>query len=55
MARRIRKQVPTMSADPRRTVRMTVNGEAVERTVSVRLLLTDYLRHELGLTGTHVG
>lgn len=34
---------------------MTVNGEQVEREVSVRLLLSDFLRHELRLTGTHVG
>ena len=43
------------SADPRRTVTLTVNGESVTRSVSVRLLLSDFLRHELGLTGTHVG
>jgi carbon-monoxide dehydrogenase small subunit len=34
---------------------LTVNGEAVSRTVPVRLNLVDFLRHELGLTGTHVG
>lgn len=34
---------------------VTVNGERVERTVEPRLLLSDFLRHELGLTGTHVG
>jgi carbon-monoxide dehydrogenase small subunit len=34
---------------------MTVNGEAVTRTVEPRLLLSDFIRHELGLTGTHVG
>lgn len=33
----------------------TVNGERVEREVEARLLLSDFLRHELGLTGTHVG
>ncbi len=36
-------------------VRVTVNGEAYERTVEPRLLLSDFLRHELELTGTHVG
>ena len=36
-------------------VRVTVNGIAYERTVEPRLLLSDFLRHELGLTGTHVG
>jgi carbon-monoxide dehydrogenase small subunit len=32
-----------------------VNGQAVRREVEPRLLLSDFLRHELGLTGTHVG
>jgi aerobic-type carbon monoxide dehydrogenase small subunit (CoxS/CutS family) len=36
-------------------VRFTVNGEAVERDVEPRLLLVDFLRHDLRLTGTHVG
>ncbi len=36
-------------------VTLTVNGETVEREVEPRLLLSDFLRHELGLTGTHVG
>jgi aerobic carbon-monoxide dehydrogenase small subunit len=36
-------------------VRVTVNGTVYERTVEPRLLLSDFLRHELGLTGTHVG
>ena len=37
------------------TVSVTVNGTHYERTVEPRLLLSDFLRHELGLTGTHVG
>jgi AhpD family alkylhydroperoxidase len=36
-------------------VRMAVNGQAVERVVEVRRLLSDFLREDLGLTGTHVG
>jgi aerobic-type carbon monoxide dehydrogenase small subunit (CoxS/CutS family) len=36
-------------------VRLTVNGRAVVETVEPRLLLSDFLRHRLGLTGTHVG
>jgi aerobic carbon-monoxide dehydrogenase small subunit len=39
----------------RRLVSVIVNGRSVERTVEPRLLLSDFLRHELGLTGTHVG
>jgi carbon-monoxide dehydrogenase small subunit len=37
------------------TVSVTVNGTQYKRTVEPRLLLSDFLRHELGLTGTHVG
>jgi carbon-monoxide dehydrogenase small subunit len=36
-------------------IRVTVNGVAVERAVEPRLLLSDFLRGELALTGTHVG
>jgi aerobic-type carbon monoxide dehydrogenase small subunit (CoxS/CutS family) len=36
-------------------VRLIVNGTVFERAVEPRLLLSDFLRHELGLTGTHVG
>ena len=36
-------------------VRVTVNGTVYERNVEPRLLLSDFLCHELGLTGTHVG
>ena len=39
----------------RTTLVCTVNGVRHERTVEPRLLLSDFLRHELGLTGTHVG
>ncbi|HLF24704.1 MAG TPA: (2Fe-2S)-binding protein [Anaerolineae bacterium] len=37
------------------TITLTVNGQSYERQVEPRLLLSDFLRHELGLTGTHVG
>lgn len=36
-------------------VSVTVNGQVYERQVESRLLLSDFLRHELGLLGTHVG
>ncbi len=39
----------------RRTVSVTVNGQKYEREVETRLTLADFLRHELMLTGTHVG
>ncbi len=37
------------------SVRVKVNGAVYERMVEPRLLLSDFIRHELGLTGTHVG
>jgi len=37
------------------TVYLSVNGKAYERTVEPRYLLADFLRHELHLTGTHIG
>ena len=36
-------------------VRLTVNGETVEREIEARRSLADLLRDDLGLTGTHVG
>src|SRR6266566_4304113 len=36
-------------------ISVTVNGTVHERSVEPRLLLSDFLRHELRLTGTHVG
>jgi len=36
-------------------VTTTVNGLRYTRQVEARLLLSDFIRHELGLTGTHVG
>jgi aerobic carbon-monoxide dehydrogenase small subunit len=36
-------------------VAISVNGVTYERTVESRLLLADFLRHTLGLTGTHIG
>jgi len=38
-----------------RSIRLTVNGVAYERTVEVRRTLADFVRHDLGLTGTHLG
>lgn len=37
------------------TITLTVNNQTYQRTVEPRLLLSDFLRHDLGLTGTHVG
>jgi carbon-monoxide dehydrogenase small subunit len=43
-----------MTAD-RHAVAFTLNGTPFERTVDGRLLLSDFLRHDLEHTGTHVG
>ena len=37
------------------TIDLTVNGRRYREAVEPRLLLSDFLRHTLGLTGTHVG
>lgn len=44
-----------MSTQKHLPVTLTVNGATHTRPVEPRLLLSDFLRHELGLTGTHVG
>lgn len=45
-----------MSENPQPVyVSVTVNGTLVRRSVSPRLSLADFLRDELGLTGTHLG
>ncbi len=38
-----------------REITLTVNGREYTRRAAPRLLLSDFLRHDLGLTGTHVG
>ena len=38
-----------------RTIVVKVNGKAYTREVETRLTLADFLRHELNVTGTHVG
>ena len=55
MKRAMKPAIPNRSDDALVEVSLTVNGEEVSRKVSVRMLLSDFLRHELGLTGTHVG
>ncbi len=39
----------------RKRLRVTINGQAYEHEVEPRLLLVDYLRDTVGLTGTHFG
>ncbi|HSU17260.1 (2Fe-2S)-binding protein [Longimicrobium sp.] len=40
---------------PSVSISVSVNGSGHQREVEPRLLLSDFIRHELGLTGTHVG
>jgi 2-furoyl-CoA dehydrogenase 2Fe-2S iron sulfur subunit len=47
--------MPRLSADRRHVVRFTLNGRDVEAEAEPRMLLSDFLRHSIGLTGTHVG
>jgi len=37
------------------SIAIDVNGKRYERSIDPRTLLSDFLRHDLGLTGTHVG
>jgi 2-furoyl-CoA dehydrogenase 2Fe-2S iron sulfur subunit len=44
-----------LSASQRHRVAFTLNGQPVEGEAEPRMLLTDFLRHQIGATGTHVG
>jgi 2-furoyl-CoA dehydrogenase 2Fe-2S iron sulfur subunit len=44
-----------MKQGERHRVRFILNGEPVEGFAEPRMLLTDFIRHEIGATGTHVG
>ena len=39
----------------KRKITLTVNGKRYDEEVEVRWMLADFLRHQLGLTGTHLG
>jgi 2-furoyl-CoA dehydrogenase 2Fe-2S iron sulfur subunit len=42
-------------ADQKHRVSFTLNGQIAEGSAEPRMLLVDFLRQEMGLTGTHVG
>ena len=44
-----------MSAEQRHQIRLVLNGNRVDRVCEPRMLLSDFIRHEIGATGTHVG
>lgn len=47
--------MPRMNAAQRHVVDFTLNGQKIRAEAENRMLLSDLLRHEVGLTGTHVG
>jgi 2-furoyl-CoA dehydrogenase 2Fe-2S iron sulfur subunit len=47
--------MPLFDRDARHRVRIVLNGRSVEGEARPNLLLSDFLRGELGATGTHVG
>jgi 2-furoyl-CoA dehydrogenase 2Fe-2S iron sulfur subunit len=44
-----------LQAGQRHSVRFSLNGKPCTGEAEPRLLLTDFLRHQIGATGTHVG
>jgi 2-furoyl-CoA dehydrogenase 2Fe-2S iron sulfur subunit len=44
-----------LQAGSRHPIRFSLNGSACSAEAEPRMLLTDFLRHQLGMTGTHVG
>ena len=44
-----------LQADRRHSVRFSLNGKTCAGEAEPRRLLTDFLRHDIGATGTHVG
>ena len=47
--------MPRLNSSQRHRIRFSLNGQVVEGDAEPRMLLTDFLRHEIGATGTHVG
>ena len=46
---------PVSESTARHEISVEINGETIEAEVESRLLLTDFLRDRVRLTGTHVG
>lgn len=44
-----------LASDQRHIVRFNFNGRPVEGLANPRMLLSDFIRHQIGATGTHVG
>jgi 2-furoyl-CoA dehydrogenase 2Fe-2S iron sulfur subunit len=44
-----------LSSEQRHRIRFTLNGETIDRVCEPRMLLSDFIRHEIGASGTHIG
>ncbi|MGI9409121.1 MAG: (2Fe-2S)-binding protein, partial [Hyphomicrobiaceae bacterium] len=44
-----------VTSDTKQMINLNLNGKTLSGAAEPRLLLSDFLRHELGATGTHVG
>ena len=49
------REEQSMMTSEKRKIALTVNGKRYEEEVEVRVTLADFMRHQLGLTGTHLG
>lgn len=47
--------MPVLKADARHEIHFMLNGRPASGFAEPRMLLSDFLRHEIGATGTHVG
>jgi 2-furoyl-CoA dehydrogenase 2Fe-2S iron sulfur subunit len=47
--------MPRLNLDRQHCIGFKLNGQSVAGEAEPRMLLTDFLRHEIGATGTHVG
>jgi 2-furoyl-CoA dehydrogenase 2Fe-2S iron sulfur subunit len=47
--------MPRLNLDRQHCIGFQLNGQSVAGEAEPRMLLTDFLRHEIGATGTHVG
>jgi carbon-monoxide dehydrogenase small subunit len=45
----------TIPSEPTADITTTINGEKISARVQIRQSLVDWLRHDIGLTGSHVG
>ena len=51
----INKEKSNITSHQTMKISVNVNGKKIQKEIRVRMLLSDFLRHELDLKGTHVG